>query len=55
MSESTTGTKRKIEADVRYSMEERSIIAAVERNKGRALTPSEIKNSLDQARALGEL
>jgi hypothetical protein len=35
--------------------EEREIVAALERSRGRPLTPEEINLSLEQARALGEI
>ena len=41
--------------DQRLNAEERKIVAALERGRGRPLSKEEIHLSLEQARALGEI
>ena len=41
--------------DQRLTAEEQEIVAALERSRGRPLTPEEINLSLEQARALGQI
>jgi hypothetical protein len=41
--------------DQRLNAEEGEIVAALERSRGRPLTPEEINLSLEQARALGQI